>query len=98
LIELVEYFKMESEERKICTKSLEKVLYHLSGLKKSEANWTKGIDTIKDEYKKHIPECLDCKITYVDFLNSIKGKNQSLREVDKKYFGVLKDNPTNHHT
>ncbi len=87
--------KMEHTERKICAKSLEKVLYHLSGLKKSEAKWTERIDIAKREYQKHIPHCEDCEMTYVAFLDSIK-KNQSLEEVDKAYLNVL-NQPANHH-
>lgn len=80
---------MGTEERKICAKSLEKVLYHLSGLNKSEANWTTGVEIIKREYKKHIPECSDCKDTYIGFLNLVKKNNQSIEDIDKKYLGLL---------
>lgn len=78
------------DEREICAKSLEKVLYHISGLNKSEANWTKGVDTIKREYQKHIPGCVDCTITYAKFLNSERKKGESTRDVDKEYLNCFK--------
>ena len=58
----------------------------------------RDLPKLKEEYQKHIPECLDCKNTYIDFLNSIKKGNQSIEEIDKKYFDLLKNQPANHHS
>ena len=57
----------------------------------------RDLPKLKEKYQKHIPECLDCKDAYINFLNSIKKGNQSIEELDKKYFDLLKNQPTNHH-
>lgn len=41
------------------------------------------------KYQKHIPECPECRDTYIGFLNSVKKNNQSIEDMDKKYLGLL---------
>lgn len=40
------------------------------------------------QYQEHIPRCPECKDVYVVFLNSIKQKNQSIGDIDKKYLDI----------
>ncbi|MFA7707824.1 MAG: hypothetical protein WCX73_02655 [Candidatus Pacearchaeota archaeon] len=56
---------------------------------------------IKNRFKKHISECLDCRVAYIDFLEnkvssektgSIENLNKDYLKVSKKYLKKVRTN------
>tara|TARA_Y100000310_G_C20266821_1_gene616160 strand:- start:240 stop:548 length:309 start_codon:yes stop_codon:yes gene_type:complete len=45
------------------------------------------IPIIKREYKKHIPECDECKKTYLDFLESLEGY-KDIEKANTQYLNI----------